>query len=165
PIVYGSDTVHGHNNVFGATIFPHNIGLGAANDPALMRQIGAATADESAATGVKWGFAPCLCVARNDRWGRTYESYGEVPQIDGQAGFTAAEVSQAINAGIDMVMVPNDFARFISTLRAEVNNGHVPMSRINDANQRILTKKFQLGLFERPLTDRSLQRDFGSAAH
>ncbi|MET8851372.1 glycoside hydrolase family 3 N-terminal domain-containing protein [Amycolatopsis sp. NPDC004625] len=278
PIVYGSDTVHGHNNVAGATIFPHNIGLGAANDPALVRQIGAITARESAATGVKWGFAPCLCVARDDRWGRTYESFGEVPanavansvvieglqgsslgnttsimatakhfigdggttggvdqgntqisldelrkihlppfqaavahgvgsvmisfnswngvkdhgnktlitdllkgelgftgyvvsdwngidQIDGRSGFTAAEVSQAVNAGIDMVMVPNDYLKFISTLKAEVGNGHVPMSRIDDANRRILTKKFELGLFDHPLTDRSLQQDFGSAAH
>ncbi|MGW5742468.1 glycoside hydrolase family 3 protein [Amycolatopsis sp. NPDC003861] len=278
PIVYGSDTVHGHNNAAGATIFPHNIGLGAANDPQLVRQIGAITAQESAATGVKWGFAPCLCVARDDRWGRTYESFGEVPdnavansvvieglqgsslgattsimatakhfigdggttggvdqgntqisldelrrihlppfqaaiahgvgsvmisfnswngvkdhgneflvtdllktelgfsgyvisdwngidQIDGRTGFTAAEVSQAVNAGIDMVMVPNDYLKFISTLKAEVLNGHVPMSRIDDANRRILTKKFELGLFERPYTDRSLQADFGSAAH
>ncbi|MDS0135196.1 MULTISPECIES: glycoside hydrolase family 3 N-terminal domain-containing protein [unclassified Amycolatopsis] len=278
PLVYGSDTVHGHNNAAGATIFPHNIGLGAANDPQLVRQIGAITAQESAATGVKWGFAPCLCVARDDRWGRTYESFGEVPdnavansvvieglqgsslgnttsimatakhfigdggttggvdqgntqigldelrrihlppfqaaiahgvgsvmisfnswngvkdhgnkflvtdllktelgfsgyvisdwngidQIDGRTGFTAAEVSQAVNAGIDMVMVPNDYLKFISTLKAEVLNGHVPMSRIDDANRRILTKKFELGLFERPYTDRSLQADFGSAAH
>ncbi|MGW3964075.1 glycoside hydrolase family 3 protein [Amycolatopsis sp. NPDC005003] len=278
PIIYGSDTVHGHNNAAGATIFPHNIGLGAANDPQLVKQIGAITAQESAATGVKWGFAPCLCVARDDRWGRTYESFGEVPanavansvvieglqgsslgattsilatakhfigdggttggvdqgntqitldelrrvhlppfqaaiahgvgsvmisfnswngvkdhgnkflitdllktelgfsgyvvsdwngidQIDGRAGFTAAEVSQSVNAGIDMVMVPNDYLKFVSTLKAEVLNGHVPMSRIDDANRRILTKKFELGLFEHPYTDRSLQQDFGSAAH
>ncbi|MDX3191881.1 glycoside hydrolase family 3 N-terminal domain-containing protein [Streptomyces sp. MN03-5084-2B] len=278
PIVYGSDSVHGHNNAYGATIFPHNIGLGAANDPALVQQIGAVTARETAATGVKWAFAPCLCVARDDRWGRTYESFGEVPanavansvvieglqgsslgapasvlatakhfvgdggttggvdqgntqisldelrqihlppfqaaiahgvgsvmisfnswngvkdhgnkflitdllkgelhfsgfvvsdwngidQIDGQQGFTAAEVKQAVNAGMDMVMVPNDYAKFVGTLKAEVLNGHIPMSRIDDANRRILTKKFELGLFEHPYTDRSLQQDFGSAAH
>ncbi|MDQ7803832.1 glycoside hydrolase family 3 N-terminal domain-containing protein [Amycolatopsis sp. A133] len=278
PIIYGSDTVHGHNNVHGATVFPHNIGLGAANDPRLVEKIGAITAEESAATGVKWGFAPCLCVARDDRWGRTYESFGEIPrnavensriikglqgrelddpasimatakhfigdggttggddqgntqisleelrrihlppfraavahgvgsvmisfnswngvkdhgnkflitdllkgelrfsgfvisdwngidQIDGQEGFTAAEVKQAVNAGIDMIMVPYDYLKFISTLKAEVLNGHIPLSRIDDANRRILTKKFELGLFEHPYTDRSLQKDFGSAAH
>jgi beta-glucosidase len=278
PIIYGIDAVHGDNNVFGATIFPHNIGLGATRDPALVQQIGRATAEEVSGTGIDWDFSPCLCVARNDRWGRTYESFGEKPelptmmatyidglqgaslngpasvlatakhfigdggttngtdegntqiseaelrathlppfqeavrrnvgavmisynswngvkdhgnqylittllkgelgfsgfvvsdwngidQIDGQAGFTAAEVSQAINAGIDMVMVPTAWQQFITTLRGEVNNGHVPMSRIDDANRRILTKKFELGLFEKPLTDRTYTSTVGSAAH
>jgi beta-glucosidase len=278
PIIYGVDAVHGDNNVYGATIFPHNIGLGATRNPALVQQIGQATAQEVSGTGVDWDFSPCLCVARNDRWGRTYESFGEKPEvatmmtsyinglqgtalnapgsvlatakhfigdggtdngvnagnatmteaelraihlppfqeavrrgvgsvmisynswngvkdhgnqylittllkgelgfsgfvvsdwngideIDGQSGFTAAEVSQAINAGIDMVMVPNDWQRFITTLRGEVNNGHVPMSRIDDANRRILTKKFELGLFEKPLTDRSYTPTVGSAAN
>jgi beta-glucosidase len=278
PLIYGADAVHGHNNVVGATIFPHNIGLGATRDPALVQQIGRATAEEVSGTGVDWDFAPCLCVARNDRWGRTYESFGEKPelptqlatiitglqgsslsapgsilatakhyigdggttngtdqgntqiseaelraihlppfaeavrrgvgsvmisfnswngvkdhgnqflistllkgelgfsgfvvtdwngidQIDGRSGFTAAEVSQAINAGIDMVMVPTAWRQFISTLRGEVQAGRVPMSRIDDANRRILTKKFELGLFERPLTDRSFTPTVGSAAH
>ncbi|MFG2054449.1 glycoside hydrolase family 3 protein [Micromonospora sp. NPDC048930] len=278
PMIYGVDAVHGHNNVYGATIFPHNIGLGATRDPALVQQIGQAVAEEITGTGLDWDFAPCLCVARNDRWGRTYESFGETPdlpsslstlvtglqgntlggptsvlatakhyvgdggttggddqgdtqlseadlraihlppfqaavqrgvgavmisysswngvklhghqylittvlkgelgfsgfvvsdwngidQIDGNAGFTAAEVSTAINAGIDMVMVPTAWKSFISTLRAEVQNGHVSMSRIDDANRRILTKKFELGLFERPYTDRSWTATVGSAAH
>jgi beta-glucosidase len=278
PMIYGVDAVHGHNNVYGATIFPHNIGLGATRDPALVQQIGQAVAEEITGTGVDWNFAPCLCVARNDRWGRTYESFGETPdlpsnlstlitglqgsslagptsvlatakhyigdggttggddqgntqvseaelravhlppfqaavqrgvgsvmisysswngvklhghqylittvlkgelgfsgfvvsdwngidQIDGAAGFTAAEVSTAINAGIDMVMVPTAWKTFLSTLRAEVQNGHVPMSRIDDANRRILTKKFELGLFERPYTDRSWTPTVGNATH
>jgi beta-glucosidase len=278
PLIYGVDAVHGHNNVYGATIFPHNIGLGATRDPTLVQQIGRATAEEVSGTGIDWDFSPCLCVARNDRWGRTYESFGEKPelptmmatyitglqgssldapgsvlatakhfigdggttngtdqgnteiseaelraihlppfqeavrrgvgavmisynswngvkdhgnqylittllkgelgfsgfvvsdwngidQIDGQPGFTAAEVSQAINAGIDLVMVPNAWQQFISTLRGEVLNGHVPMSRIDDANRRILTKKFELGLFEKPLTDRTYTPTVGSAAH
>jgi beta-glucosidase len=278
PLIYGIDAVHGHNNVLGATIFPHNIGLGAARDPALVQQIGRATAEEVSGTGIDWDFSPCLCVARNDRWGRTYESFGEKPelptqmatyitglqgsslsapgsvlatakhyigdggttngtdqgdtqiteaelrathlppfveavrrgvgavmisynswngvkdhgnqylittvlkgelgfsgfvvsdwngidQIDGQTGFTGSEVSQAINAGIDMVMVPFAWQQFISTLRGEVQAGRVPMSRIDDANRRILTKKFELGLFERPLTDRSYTPTVGSAAH
>jgi len=81
PIIYGVDAVHGHNNVYGATIFPHNIGLGATRDQALVQQIGQAVATEVTGTGLDWDFAPCLCVARNDRWGRTYESFGEVPAI------------------------------------------------------------------------------------
>jgi beta-glucosidase len=278
PLIYGVDAVHGHNNVNGATIFPHNIGLGATRDPALVQSIGRAVAEEVSGTGIDWDFAPCLCVARNDRWGRTYESFGEKPelptqlatiitglqgstlggpasvlatakhyvgdggttngtdqgntqlseadlraihlppfaeavrrnvgsvmisysswngvkmhgnqylittvlkgelgfsgfvvsdwngidQIDGAAGFTAAEVRTAINAGIDMVMVPNDWQNFINLLRTEVQAGRVTMARIDDANRRILTKKFELGLFERPLTDRSYTSTVGSAAH
>lgn len=278
PLIYGVDAVHGHNNVVGATIFPHNIGLGATRDPALVQNIGRAVGEEVSGTGIDWDFAPCLCVARNDRWGRTYESFGETPdlvssmativtglqgsalsaagsvlatakhfvgdggttggvdqgntqiaeaelrsihlppfqaavqrgvgavmisfsswngvkmhgnqflittvlkgelgfsgfvisdwngidQIDGQPGFTAAEVRAAVNAGIDMVMVPDAWQSFISTLRSEVQAGRVSMSRIDDANRRILTKKFELGLFERPLTDRSFTGTVGNAAH
>jgi beta-glucosidase len=278
PIIYGVDAVHGHNNVVGATIFPHNIGLGATRNPTLVQQIGRATAEEVSGTGIDWDFSPCLCVARNDRWGRTYESFSEDPaitsslttyvngmqgsslggsgsvlatakhyvgdggttggvdqgntqlgeadlravhlppfraavqrgvgsvmisysswngaklhgqaylittvlkgelgfsgfvvsdwngidQIDGQPGFSAADVRNAINAGIDMVMVPFEWRNFISTLRTEVQAGRVPLSRIDDANRRILTKKFELGLFERPLTDRTFTSTVGSAAH
>ncbi|XRQ13449.1 glycoside hydrolase family 3 protein [Actinomadura welshii] len=278
PLVYGVDAVHGHNTVVGATIFPHNIGLGASRDPALVREIGAATAREMAGTGVDWNFAPCVCVARDDRWGRTYESFGEVPElpsmmttiieglqgkelgdpasvlatakhfvgdggtqggddrgdaklsekelreihlppfraavdrgvgsvmisysswnglkmhqnrylitdvlkrelgftgfvvsdyngideIDGRSGFTRDEVAAAINAGIDMVMVPAEWRRFIDYLRDAVRGGDVPMARIDDANRRILTKKFELGLFERPMADRSYLKTVGGAAH
>ncbi|GGO90859.1 glycoside hydrolase family 3 protein [Wenjunlia tyrosinilytica] len=278
PMIYGADAVHGHNNVRGATLFPHNIGLGATRDPALVRRIGRATAEEVSGTGVDWDFAPCLCVARNDRWGRTYESFGEKPelatamttmitglqgqslggsasvlatakhyvgdggttggkdqgdtrlsearlralhlppfkdavakgvgsvmvsysswngarmhgshylitdvlkkelgfkgfvvsdwaaidQLDGQKDFTGAEISTAINAGIDMAMVPYEYPRFIGLLREEVAAGRIPMSRIDDANRRILTKKFELGLFEHPFTDRSWTSTVGSAAH
>ncbi|MDT5027165.1 MAG: beta-glucosidase, partial [Micromonosporaceae bacterium] len=278
PLIYGVDAVHGHNNVNGATMFPHNIGLGATRDSSLVQDIGRATAEEVSGTGIDWDFAPCLCVARNDRWGRTYESFGEKPelptqlaslitglqgttlggpasvlatakhfvgdggttngtdqgntqlteaelraihlppfqealrrnvgsvmisysswngvkmhgnqylittvlkgelgfsgfvvsdwngidQIDGAAGFTAAEVRTAINAGIDMVMVPNDWRNFITLLRGEVQAGRVTTARIDDANRRILTKKFELGLFERPLTDRTYTSTVGNAAH
>src|SRR3954471_9150516 len=278
PMIYGLDAVHGDNNVLGSTIFPHNIGLGATRDPALAQQIGRATAEEVTGAGLDWTFAPCLCVARNDRWGRTYESFGEKPeiasamttivtgfqgttlggpasilatakhyigdggttngtdqgdaqiseselraihlppfraavergvgsvmisfsswngvkshgnkylitdvlkgelgftglvvsdwaaidQLDGQKGFTQAEVVQSINAGLDMIMVPNDWKTFIGYLRAAVQAGQIPMSRIDDANRRILTKKFELGLFEHPYADRSYAGTVGSAAH
>lgn len=81
PILYGVDAIHGHNNVLGATIFPHNIGLGCANDPELVKKIAQSTAREILATGVEWTFAPTLAVARNNQWGRTYESYSEDPEI------------------------------------------------------------------------------------
>ena len=81
PLIYGIDAVHGHGNVAGATIFPHNIGLGSAHDPALTEQVYRATAVEMRATGIPWDFAPCVCVARDERWGRTYESFSEDPAL------------------------------------------------------------------------------------
>jgi beta-glucosidase len=90
PILWGTDAVHGHNNLQSATIFPHNIGLGAANDPDLIRRIAQVTASEIRATGLDWTFAPTLAVAQDDRWGRTYESYSENPEI--VARYSAAMV-------------------------------------------------------------------------
>ena len=81
PTMWGTDAVHGHNNVIGATIFPHNIGLGAANNPDLIEQIAKVTAREVMVTGIDWVFAPTVAVVRDDRWGRTYEGYSEHPQI------------------------------------------------------------------------------------
>ncbi|MEG3086993.1 glycoside hydrolase family 3 protein [Sphingomonas sp. PB4P5] len=81
PIIWGTDAVHGNNNIIGATLFPHNIGLGAAADPDLIRRIGEVTSIETAAAGQDWTFAPTLAVVQDDRWGRTYESYAEEPQI------------------------------------------------------------------------------------
>ena len=81
PIIYGVDAVHGHGNLLNATVFPHNIGLGAANDPELMKKIGRATAEEMLATGIPWNFAPVVAVVQDVRWGRTYESYGEDTQL------------------------------------------------------------------------------------
>ncbi|MFF9014576.1 glycoside hydrolase family 3 N-terminal domain-containing protein [Streptomyces sp. NPDC014870] len=81
PLLLASDAVHGHAFVKGATVMPHNIGLGAARDPALTERIAAVTAREARATGVSWNFAPCLCVVRDERWGRTYESFGEDPEL------------------------------------------------------------------------------------
>ncbi|CAM05671.1 beta-glucosidase [Saccharopolyspora erythraea NRRL 2338] len=279
PLIYGVDAVHGHNNVHGATIYPHNIGLGATGNPDLVQRIGAATAEEVAATGIDWSFAPCVCVARDDRWGRTYESFGEksenasamtsavtglqgealgatpssvmatakhyvgdggttggddqgnteiseqelreihlppfreaiargvgsvmvsysswngeklhastylvndvlkgelgftglvvsdydaIDKLDGQEDFTPDEVRASVNAGIDMFMMSSRHEKFIDYLRAEVEAGRVPAERIDDANRRILTKKFELGLFERPFAQRDLLPTVGSAEH
>jgi beta-glucosidase len=81
PILYGVDAVHGHGNLRNATVFPHNIGLGAANDPELMEKIGRATAEEMLATGIPWNFAPVLAAVQDVRWGRTYEGYGEETKL------------------------------------------------------------------------------------
>jgi beta-glucosidase len=299
PLLYGSDAVHGHNNLWGATIFPHAIGLGAAGDPALVRAIARATAREAAATGVRWSFAPALSMPLDLRWGRSYEGFGQDPtliarlgaavidgyrgdgwatgdsllpsakhyladgaaaygssqRIDrrdleaalrdptltvagppeairallakgawtldqgdaqlpddllrrlflapyraalaagaltvmasfssvrgvklhghhhwltevlkGELGFRgfvvsdwqgvdqldadfATSVSGAINAGIDMVMVPYDYQRFIDTLETAVETGVVSVARIDDAVTRILGAKTTLGLFADP---------------
>jgi beta-glucosidase len=269
PLIYGIDAVHGHNNVRGAVIFPHNIGLGCTRDADLVQRVSAATAEEVAGTGIDWTFSPCIAVVRNERWGRTYEGFGETPALSmlmapaavrgyqtrtlacakhfvadggtdagidrgdarmdeatlralhlpgyeaaiqagvgsimvsfsswngqkmhgnayllttvlkGELGFKGFLVSDwaaldelagtydqqietAINAGIDMVMVPQRYRQFISTTRQLVQQGRIPQSRIDDAVRRILTKKVELGLFERPLTDRSLTGTIGSPAH
>jgi beta-glucosidase len=295
PLLYGIDSVHGDNNLAGATIFPHNIGLGATRDQALVRRVEHITATETRATGPQWVFAPCLCVVRDDRWGRAYESFGETPAlvtkmetaIDGFQGrhgsglaqpdhvlatgkhyagdgdtrygtsttdnykldqgitvtsrrsfdavdlapYAAAvrrhrvgsimpsyssvdwtedrvgnpvrmsanrdlltqvlkqkigfkgflisdwgaihelpgdyptQVRTSVNAGLDMLMEPETYASFESTLRAEVHAGRVPVSRVNDAVRRILTAKFELGLFEHPYTNRANIRTIGSPAH
>ncbi|CAL1356563.1 unnamed protein product [Linum trigynum] len=81
PMIYGIDSVHGHSTVYNATIFPHNIGLGATRDPELVKRIGAATALEARATGIPYLFAPCVAVCRDPRWGRCYESYSEDPEV------------------------------------------------------------------------------------
>ncbi len=91
PTMWGTDAVHGHTNIIGATIFPHNIGLGATGDADLVRKIGAATATEIEVTGIDWNFSPTVAVARDDRWGRTYESYSEDPEIVAKMGAALVE--------------------------------------------------------------------------
>ena len=86
PILWGTDAVHGHNNVIGATIFPHNIGLGATRNPELIKEIGEAVAKEVLSTGIPWTFAPTITVPQNDTWGRTYEGYSEDPELVASLG-------------------------------------------------------------------------------
>lgn len=102
PVLFGVDAVHGHGNIGAATIFPHNIGLGAAHDPDLLRRIGAVTAVEMAATGIDWTFAPALSVVRDDRWGRSYEGFSEDPEI-------VAAYSSAIVEGVQGKAGSKDF--------------------------------------------------------
>lgn len=264
PVVWGTDAIHGHSNVFGATLFPHNIGLGAAHDPKLVGAIAASVGKAVRATGIAWVFGPTLAVVQDDRWGRTYESFSEdgvlVNQYAGayalglqgrfnkdgnviatakhfmgdggtdqgkdrgvnkssaasmmnthgqgyysalavgtqtvmasfnswndvgagvdygkmhgsrvmltdvlktKMGFDGLVVSdwdglaevpgcrndscpQAINAGIDMIMVPDAWKAFIANTIAQVNAGQIPMARIDDAVSRIVRVKLRAGLF------------------
>ncbi|XP_060172836.1 uncharacterized protein LOC132603685 [Lycium barbarum] len=289
PMIYGIDAVHGHNNVYNATIFPHNIGLGVTRDTDLVKRIGAATALEVRATGIPYAFAPCIAVCRDPRWGRCYESYSEdhkivrtmteiIPGLQGDLpanarkgtpfvagkskvaacakhfvgdggtvrgidenntvinsnglygihmpayydsiikgvstvmvsysswngekmhanrdlvtgflknklnfrGFVISDwqgidritspphanytysVQAGVSAGIDMIMVPENYTEFIDALTLLVKNNIIPISRIDDAVKRILRVKFTMGLFENPLADLSLVNQLGSQEH
>jgi beta-glucosidase len=91
PLLYGIDAVHGHNDVIGTTIFPHHIGLGATRNPKLVEQAEHVTAEEVAGTGIRWAFAPCVAVVQDERWGRTYESYGQNPKLVSELGAAAVK--------------------------------------------------------------------------
>jgi beta-glucosidase len=99
PILYGADAVHGHNNVLGAVIFPHNVGLGCTRNPKLVESAARVTAEEVRATGVNWTFAPCVTVPRDERWGRTYEGFGEAPELARTLGEAAVRGLQRNDLG------------------------------------------------------------------
>ena len=108
PVMYGIDAVHGHNNVRGATVFPHNIGLGVTRNPKLVEEIGRITALEVAATGMHWAFGPCVAVPQDERWGRTYEGYGEAPELAVMLGPAAVRGLQG--AGVPVVASVKHYA-------------------------------------------------------
>ena len=118
PTMWGTDAVHGHNNVIGATIFPHNIGLGAANNPALIEKIAQVTAREVMVTGIDWVFAPTVAVVRDDRWGRTYEGYSEHPQI---VHDYAAAIVKGLQGAAEGDFLGDD--KVISTVKHFVGDG------------------------------------------
>jgi len=284
PLLYGVDAVHGHANLVGAVVFPHNVGLGAADDPDLVEAISRVTAREMLATGIHWNYAPVLAVPRDIRWGRTYEGYGEDPDLvtrlalaalrglqgddlaaaeavlatpkhfvaDGGTAFNTSPVSGglldrgdtlvdeatlrrvhlapyvdavaggarsvmvsfsswqgvpmhaheyllrdvlrdelgfdgfvvsdwagvddvapdydravalSIAAGVDMNMVPYDHRRFIAATLRALQRGDLTLERIDEAVANILRVKVELGLFERPFGDETLQASVGSDAH
>jgi beta-glucosidase len=276
PLIYGVDAVHGHNNVKGATVFPHNIGLGATGDPELIERINRATALEVAATGIDWNFSPCIAVVRDIRWGRSYESFSENPDLvselgakailglqgrnlsdpqtiaatakhfladggtvggidqgdfvgseeelreihlypyiaaieagaatvmisfssvdgekmhgnaeliqtllRGELGFDGVilsdwaginqlpgsysdQVQAGIDAGIDMVMVPDNYVKFISVLKDLVKDGRISQERIDDSVRRILRLKMELDIFSQPFADQELLSHVGSDEH
>ena len=119
PVIFGVDAVHGHSNLPGATIFPHNIGLGAANDPDLIGRIGAATAAEIAGSGIEWTFAPTLAVPQDMRWGRAYEGYAADPAL-------IARYAKAMTLGLQGQLVagkPLDAARVAATAKHFLADG------------------------------------------
>lgn len=269
PVIWGTDAVHGHNNVIGATLFPHNVGLGAARDADLLYRIGRATALEVSATAIDWIFAPTVAVSQDVRWGRAYESYSSRPEIVGDyaaamikgiqstglgatakhfigdgatikgddqgdvvlpleelvrvhgagyvsaidagvqgvmasfnswhgdklhghkqlltdvlrgdmgfkgmvvgdwnghgqvAGCTNQSCAQAINAGVDLIMVPEDWKALLFKTVEQVQQGVISEARIDEAVKRILTMKKELGLFEQAI-ERPAINVVGSAEH
>jgi beta-glucosidase len=119
PSLFGIDAVHGNSNVVGATLFPHNIGLGATRNPALMREIGRITAIETRAVGMDWAFAPTVAVPQDDRWGRTYEGYSESPQL-------VAELAPAMVEGLQGIVGSGDFlgpSHVIASVKHFVGDG------------------------------------------
>ena len=118
PTMWGTDAVHGHNNVIGATLFPHNIGLGAMNNPDLVEEIAAITAREVMVTGIDWVFAPTVAVVRDDRWGRTYEGYSEDPDI--VKAYSGAVV-KGLQGSFDNDFLGDD--RVISTVKHFLGDG------------------------------------------
>ena len=125
PVLWGTDAVHGHSNVYGATVFPHNIGLGAAHEADVMAEVATATAREVAATGIDWTFAPTLAVVRDDRWGRTYEGYSEHPDL-------VAEYAPRIVAGLQGVPGDAEFlghGRVLATAKHFLGEGQTTDGR------------------------------------
>ncbi|MCP2671175.1 exo 1,3/1,4-beta-D-glucan glucohydrolase [Maricaulaceae bacterium EIL42A08] len=131
PIIWGTDAVHGHSNIVGATLFPHNIGLGAANSPELMYQIGEITALEIRATGQDWTFAPTLAVVQNDTWGRTYEGFSERPEI-------VANLSAPLVEGLQGAADTDEFLNgphIVSTAKHWVGDGGTYLGRDQGDNR------------------------------
>ena len=143
PIIYGIDAVHGLGIVQGATIFPHNIGLGATRDTRLVEEIGQATAAETRAIGVPWNFAPCLCVTLDERWGRSYESYGENPELVTALGTAVIDGLQGRDLSSDgsVMATPKHFAGDGHTLfdeeTAEANESLPPEQQAFTIDQGI----------------------------
>jgi len=120
PIIYGVDAVHGHNNVYGATIFPHNVGLGATRDAELVKRIAAATAKEVRTTGIQWDFSPCLCSPQDIRWGRTYEGFSENASL-------VARMGVAYTQGLQGLPIDGDFmkgTKVVGSVKHWVGDGH-----------------------------------------
>ena len=118
PTMWGTDAVHGHNNVIGATLFPHNIGLGAANNPELLEKIAQVTATEVMVTGIDWVFAPTVATVRDDRWGRAYEGYSEDPDI---VKNYASAIVHGLQGTVGKDFLGND--RVISTVKHFIGDG------------------------------------------
>jgi len=118
PTMWGTDAVHGHNNVIGATLFPHNIGLGATNNPELIQKIAQVTATEVMVTGIDWVFAPTVATVRDDRWGRTYEGYSEDPEI---VKLYAGAIVKGLQGNSGKDFLGND--KVISTVKHFIGDG------------------------------------------
>ncbi|RZI97992.1 MAG: glycoside hydrolase family 3 protein, partial [Rubrivivax sp.] len=134
PLIWGTDAVHGHNNVRGATLFPHNIALGATRNADLVRDIGRATARAVRASGLHWAFAPTLAVVQDVRWGRTYESYGVDPALVKRLGQAAVEgLQEGLQEGRGVLATAKHYIGDGGTRRG-IDQGLAPTSPADLAN-------------------------------
>jgi beta-glucosidase-like glycosyl hydrolase len=141
--------------------------MGCTRNPTLVEEAARITAREVIATGMHRTFGPCVAVPRDVRWGRTYEGFGvsDWKALEQLPGDYPQQIERSIDAGVDMVMVPDIYPEFFEALKTLVVSGRLPIARIDDAVRRILTVKVRMGLFERPFGDPSLLAAVGSAGH
>lgn len=143
PVLYGVDAVHGHSNIYGAVVYPHNIGLGAANDEELMVRIGAAVAEEVRATGIHWTFAPTLANPRNELWGRTYEGFGEDADLVAKLGAAFIRGAQGENGTEEFL----SDTHVVATAKHYIGEGYTT-SGINQGNVEMSAEEFEALLRE-----------------
>lgn len=139
PLLYGVDAVHGHSNIYGATVYPHNIGLGAADDEELMKRMGTAVAEEVRATGIQWTFAPTLANPQNELWGRTYEGFGEDAEL-------VARLGAAFIIGVQGELGKDEFlseSRVLATAKHYIGEGYTKAG-INQGNVEMSEEEFNM---------------------
>jgi beta-glucosidase len=136
PLLYGVDAVHGHNNVLGAVVFPHDIALGATRDAKLVEEVERITAEEVRATGIQWAFSPCVAVARDERWGRSYESFSEDPALVAEMGAAAVRGFQGGDLR-DPLRVLGCAKHYVGDGGTAWNSSHIPNAHLDQGDTRV----------------------------
>jgi beta-glucosidase len=157
PIIYGIDAVHGHSNVLGAVIFPHNVGLGCTRDADLVRRIGQVTAEEVRASGINWAFGPCITVPQDERWGRTYEGFSEDPQISAKLG-EAEIIGLQGNRLSDPLAVLASAKHYMGDGGTSPNSGDFKIQEGADVSQQTANHKIRFDQGDTRVDEATLRR-------